>query len=373
MIGIEGPTLAAVRDAEPERAPGVAVAVFPDMSRYNPYQALLERALNDEGVKVVNPGGALSARWVLRERRRLDAVHLHWLELLAFDSKRRYALLLDTLRTARLWLGLQSLRASRMRVVWTVHNLKPHEVSRPRLYRLLERAAASVADDVITHSEYAADQVRGEVKPNGAVHVSYHGSYLGWYPTAEASRAELRDRHGLPEDAFVFLAFGQLRPYKRVADALRAFRGLEGDDLRFLVAGNPSSNAERAELEQCAADDPRVVLELRWIGDEEVDGWHRASDAVVLNYPEIFSSGALLLAWSLGRPVVAPAGGTVDELARYGPIEAFAGGRLADALAGARARWGGDADAAARDATSAAKHFTWDAMASELRGAYSGS
>jgi glycosyltransferase involved in cell wall biosynthesis len=351
------------------------VAVFPDMSAYNPYQALLRRALEQRGVELLGAGERLTPRWALAARRRgVTAVHLHWLELLAFDSKRRHASLLDTIRTLRLWLSLRLLRMAGIRVVWTVHNLKPHETSHPRLYRLLEREAARTADALLVHSRYAAGAVERELAPRGPVLVAYHGSYLGSYPSTPGSREALREAHGVPPDSFVFLLFGQVRQYKRVAEAVRTFLDLDGAQMSLLVAGNPKDEATREELEDLAARDDRVALQLRWIGDEEVEGLHRASDAIVLNYPEIFSSGALLLAWSLGRPVIAPAGGTIDELAPYGPTEPFREGDLGGAMQRAAERWrDGDRDGEPRaDALAAAAHFGWDEMAELLVSLYRG-
>jgi beta-1,4-mannosyltransferase len=349
------------------------IAVFPDMSAYNPYQALLQRALAERGIDVVDAGARLTPRWVLGARRRgIAAVHLHWLELLAFDSKRRFAPALDVVRALRLWLSLRLLRHSSVRLVWTVHNLKPHETSHPWLYRLLEREAAGSADALLVHSRYAAEIVARELRPKGEIRVGYHGPYLGWYAPASKSREELRSCYGLAPDSFVLLLFGQVRPYKRVAEAVRTFRDLDGAQMLVLVAGNPKDEPTREELEALAAQDGRVVLELRWIADEEVEGLHRASDAIVLNYPEIFSSGALLLAWSLGRPVIAPAGGTIDELAPLGPIEAFVPGDLAGAMRRASERWGGGDGQPREDALAAAGRFGWDEMAGVLGELYTG-
>lgn len=343
------------------------MAVFPDMSAYNPYQGLVREALERRGIEVVDAGARLTPSWVRGARDRgVTAVHLHWLELLAFDRTRRFAPALDFARTLRLWLSLRLLRRSGLRVVWTVHNIKPHEAAHPRLYRLLEREAARTADAVLVHSEYAARLVRQELAPRGRIAVSYHGHYLDSYPTTAGSREQLRTRYRLAPDCFAFLLFGQVRPYKRVAEAVRTFKGLDGARLAVLVAGNPKDEPTREELEALAAQDDRVALQLRWIGDEEVEGLHRASDAIVLNYPEIFSSGALLLAWSLGRPVIAPAGGTIDELQPHGPVETFAPGDLGGAMRRAAERFGGGSDAARDDALAAARRFSWDEMAAVL-------
>jgi glycosyltransferase involved in cell wall biosynthesis len=360
-----------MREARPERAAAIKVAVFPDMSAYNPYQALIQRALEARGVELVERGARLTPRWVLGARRGgVDAVHLHWLELLAFDSRRRFAPLLDAIRTLRLWLSLILLRRSPLRVVWTVHNVRPHESSHPHLYRLLERAAASCADAIVVHSQYAADAVARELAPRGQIRVAHHGSYLDWYPPASESRAQLRKSYGLAPDSFVLLLFGQVRPYKGVAEAVRTFRDLDAAQMLVLVAGNPKDEPTRQELEALAAQDRRVVLQLRWIADEEVDGLHRASDVIVLNYPEIFSSGALLLAWSLGRPVIAPAGGTVDELAEHGPIEPFATGDLAGAMRRGYERWSGGDGEPDEAALAAGRRYGWDEMGDALRELY---
>jgi glycosyltransferase involved in cell wall biosynthesis len=360
-----------MREAPRQRAAATRVAVFPDMSAYNPYQALVQRALDKQGIEVVEAGARLTPRWVLgAQKRGVDAVHLHWLELLAFDPRRRFSSVLDTIRTFRLCLALKLLRRSRLRLVWTVHNLKPHESAHPRLYRMLERAAAASADAVLVHSRYAAQMVERELRPRGRIEVGYHGSYLAWYPIAQESRDSLRSRYGLAPDSFVFLLFGQVRAYKRVAEAVRTFSDLDGAQLSLLVAGNPKDQPTREELEALAAKDGRVALQLRWIGDEEVEGVHRASDAIVLNYAEIFSSGALLLAWSLGRPVIAPTGGTTDELEPHGPIESFAPGGLGSAMTRAVERFGDGGGEPREDALAAARRFDWDEMAERLRELY---
>ena len=91
------------------------------------------------------------------------------------------------------------------------------------------------------------------------------------------------------------------------------------------------------------------MLDLREIPDTEVVGLHRAADAGVLAYRDVFSSGALLLALSCGFPVVVPDEGTAREIAGDDACERFAQGGLAAAMERMRA-----ADAEARSAHAAA-------------------
>ncbi len=65
-----------------------------------------------------------------------------------------------------------------------------------------------------------------------------------------------------------------------------------------------------------AAADKRVVLLDRYIPEVEVAELYALADVAVLNYSEVFSSGALLLALSLGLAVLAPRQGTDEFVGR---------------------------------------------------------
>jgi glycosyltransferase involved in cell wall biosynthesis len=109
--------------------------------------------------------------------------------------------------------------------------------------------------------------------------------------------------------------FGLIRPYKGVAPLVRAFHDLVDDDVLLLVAGRPSDDEVRHEIEVAASDDPRIRLTLRYIEDEAVQDFLRAADVVVLPYVQTTNSFAALLALSFGRPVLAPRRGVFSELA----------------------------------------------------------
>jgi beta-1,4-mannosyltransferase len=340
---------------------------FPAPLPYNPYQAALHEALRAYGIEVAAPTERLSPLWVLRHNKDVDVVHLHWLEILAFDPGRRWATLLDYVRGVRLLVALAALKRSRLRVVWTVHNAFPHEPRHRWLYAAIERTARSAADAVIVHSDHAAARVSDRLSPRSVVRVAYHGSYRGSYPDDTRDREAVRAAMDLPTHATVFLVFGMLRRYKRVPEILEAFSRSKDPMMRLVVAGSCSDDELRAAIERRAAVDDRIHLHLRWIDDHEISGLHLAADAAVLNYPEIFSSGALMLAWSFDLPVIAPVGGTVEELTVPGAAVLFEEGQLADALAEARAAPDVLDRATAR---SLADKYSWDAMAREVAAAY---
>jgi beta-1,4-mannosyltransferase len=332
------------------------VAAFPT-DQGAPYLRLLHSALARAGVEIVTRPSLRAAL----DGKPLDAVHLHWLEyLIGGDRARAYV------RGLRLAGALRRLRRSGTRVVWTVHNLRPHERRHRRLEDHVARATLRCADNVVVHSPYAARRVAETYGGAGKLAVVPHGNFIGFYPPPSRSRAQTRAALGLAEDAFVYLIFGQLRAYKRIPEALRAFRSLPDPDARLLVAGAPHDAALRAQIE--AAADERVVLRLGHVPDDEVAELHAAADAALLPYRQVFSSGALLLALSLGLPAVVPAEGA-DDVAGPPATQPFEEGELLAALAAVRV---GDPDRRRRLALEAADRYDWDAIAAYTKELYEG-
>jgi glycosyltransferase involved in cell wall biosynthesis len=331
------------------------------------YLTLLATAVSTAGVEVC--AADTTRLWRLGRTRGVDLVHLHWLEFIAPSAPGAGGLVRTVLRHGRLLALLGWLRIRGVRLVWTVHNLRPHEPVRPRLESLLSRAVSRICHTLVAHSAYAAARIHEQWGRGVNVSVIPHGNYVGLFAAPRGSRAELRRSLGIPDDAYAFLAFGQVRPYKRLADLVSAFRRLDGADLRLIIAGKPVVAEEADHLHRAAGDDARVVLDLREVPDDEVSGLHLCADAAVLAYRDVFSSGALLLALSFGLPVVAPDVGTAAELAGDGAGELFPAGAggLTAALKAMR-----ESDHASRvvAASAVAQRYGWDRVGSETAELY---
>ena len=90
--------------------------------RMNPYVRLLQEALHELGISCSVVDG-LSPRLARSWRGTFDLLHLHWLELLYASPHlgRSLRSLLAVL------LGLLRAKAGGCKLVYTVHNLRPHE------------------------------------------------------------------------------------------------------------------------------------------------------------------------------------------------------------------------------------------------------
>jgi beta-1,4-mannosyltransferase len=273
-------------------------------------------------------------------------------------------------RLLRLAAGLAACRLLGVRIVWTVHNLGPHEADASwaavRAYALLAR----VADVFVAHSHAAAARTQSRFpRSRGRVVVAPHGHYLGAHPPAGRAREDVRARYGVPADAFLLLAFGQVRRYKRLAELGGVVAGAGDGAVHLLVAGASFDPALAEDLETVPGVGDRVHLDLRRVPTEEVSELHAAADAAVCNHAELFSSGALLLALSQGLAVITAESDAAREVADWPAVSTFGDGKeLLDAVGRLR-----DVDEATRRsaALAAASAASWEIAAGSLRAAYS--
>jgi beta-1,4-mannosyltransferase len=335
----------------------------------NQYLDRLTAALREAGVAVV-PIRLAPVAVAMKRVLGVRAVHVHWPEYLVRPFTTTPAeIVLNAVRLARLAAGLATCRLLRIRVLWTVHNLGPHEAdaswAASRAYALMSR----VAQVFVVHSHAAGRRAQSRYpRAGGRLVVAPLGNYLGAHPPAVAPRAEVRARYGVPSDAFLLLAFGQVRRYKRLAELSRAVTAMEGVDAHLLVAGAALEAGLEAELRSIAAAGDRVHLDLRRVPEEEVSELHAASDAAVFNQAELFSSAALLLALSQGIPVITAQSDAAREVAQWPAVSTFQSGeQLLEAVERLRAVDDATRRSAAADAAMAA---SWDRAASTLRDVY---
>jgi glycosyltransferase involved in cell wall biosynthesis/predicted SAM-dependent methyltransferase len=176
----------------------------------------------------------------------------------------------------------------------------------PMLRHLLARSKAA-----IVHSGCVESELRGAGFA-GAVARIPHGA---WIP--DASRSDSRDRLGLDETTPLIGIFGFLKPYKRIAESLRAFRRLVRvhPTAKMILVGEPHPELQLQSLIQSLDLGSQVrILGFRPI--EEFVGYLAACDIVLnLRYPTVGeNSGTLMRALGLGKAVVVSEVGSFSEL-----------------------------------------------------------
>lgn len=216
---------------------------------------------------------------------RHDILHLHWPEKL-YRSPRT---LLRLPKLALTWAALTLTRLRGTRIVRTVHNLRPHETD-GALGRALARSIDRHTDLFITLNPHTP-------VPSGAERIVIpHADYVARFAGIDRTGAV----------AGRILLFGHLRLYKGVAQLLTAFAAIKGDDLSLRFVGKPYEASVAAQVDAAESHDARISHRYGFLPDAELVDEISQASLVVLPYAQMHNSGALFVALSLGKPVLAP-------------------------------------------------------------------
>ena len=171
--------------------------------------------------------------------------------------------------------------------------------------RLLERARG-----VVVHSRFMLEETR-RAGYAGPVAVIPHGA---WIPPAD--RHAYRHKLGLDEITPLVGIFGYLKPYKRIAESLRAFRRLLrlAPNVKMILVGEPHADFPVEAMIRSMGLSASVRI-LGFAPIDEFVGYLGACDVVLnLRYPTVGeSSGTLLRALGLGKAVLVSDVGSFQE------------------------------------------------------------
>jgi len=292
-----------------------------------PYIWLYKETLERQGL-VVHLESEFNLSWLLTKGQSCDAIHLHWIDRVYRPSESNTRsnltgrlinnLLLKSLRGVLRLAGFSAaLLLAKLRgkvVVYTVHEferLRAESWPFVILRRIAHWVIFSLADQIHVHNHYSRQTLEAVYKRKDGVQVIPHGNYVGCYPNT-ISRSEARQQLGLPQDVFVYLFLGWIRPNKGVEDLITAFEKLDMPDGRLMIVGRVSRSCH--QILSLAQNNPTIKLVPEFVPDATIQLYMNACNVCVLPYKYMTTSGAVMLVWTFGRPVIAPAIASFTEL-----------------------------------------------------------
>jgi glycosyltransferase involved in cell wall biosynthesis len=198
-------------------------------------------------------------------------------------------------------------------IVWTAHNLTPHE-RRPEVYDPIYSAWAREAEAVIHHSEWGKERMlaryhfgnrcRHEVIPHGHFGAMWEAAGIPDRATAEAAL-------GLEPCALRIGIVGAPRPDKLVAEVIAGIEASTREDVQLvcwsLGPGDP------------VPDDPRIAIAEQYRGCDPATYATRlaACDALALVFDpdgDMLATGTAADAQGLGLPALTSEWGYLSEV-----------------------------------------------------------
>jgi D-inositol-3-phosphate glycosyltransferase len=195
------------------------------------------------------------------------------------------------------------LRKAGLSVVYVIHNVLPHEISRPDAW--LARQALSQASSFIVQSSIEENRLRA-LLPTANYRLCAMPSYSIFYE-GRIDKEVARRKLNLPQAKYVLLFFGLVRPYKGLDVLLEALSllSLTGDPPHLIVAGEFWEGIDRYQKK--IRDNnltESVLIDNRYIPDEEVGAFFSAADCMVAPYTGGTQSASTSIAAAIGLPMI---------------------------------------------------------------------
>lgn len=272
------------------------VAISPRQSANNEFVEQFADSLADSGARVSGFVGPI------RRSQRFDVAIYHW--------PNRFLRPRDTRRVlselARMWFA--KLRG--MKVVWVAHNKGVHDGTANS--RLLPALFIRSLDGVI-HLSKASRQIINEAYP-GTRRVPdlviVHGRYRDATPPRGFVAPTAQER-------VIIANVGLVRGYKNLEVLLDTAKRLDAGEIGLLLAGKRFDPGLAEQLEASAGGAEHLKTDFRddALPQAEMEAMIDAAHGVALPYSDILNSGSALQTLARNRPILAPAIGSMPELA----------------------------------------------------------
>lgn len=268
------------------------VVMYAPKDFFNPYQTLIY----SEFTSYVTP---ISVDRIMRYKKIgiSDVLHLHWDEHL-FRG--------DEVYVERVKSIIKKFKQEGGKVIWTVHNQMPHEITEIEKQKFLnDRKFIIIHSDLIhVHSDYAVNYLQEDfqVPPQKIFKIS-HPSYLGWYDRPEKIiKSDTKSK--------IFLLFGNVRGYKGIDLIFDAFSRINFPDKvhSLHIAGRGAETISHNNLGKI-----NIRRTDGYIDDDAVPNIFAEADYAIFGFSSILTSGSLMLALTFGKPPICPAHKSIVE------------------------------------------------------------
>ena len=250
----------------------------------------------------------------LKKNEEFDAVHIHWPESIYGLEKANLSdfsyLFTDVLP---FWKG-------ESKIILTRHNETPHLDSdvTVRTYQEIENHL----NGTIHLGAYSYKESRISLK-NGLNEIIPHSCFSSY--DLERPQAVARTNLKIKGDAFVVLAFGDIRNKKERIICTEAFCKLEAKKKillapRLYALARPSARDEPLEWAKWELKNKQKILPGRfringgWVSEDETADFFAAADIVLIPRTNTLNSGLLILAMQYGKVIVGPRCGNLAEI-----------------------------------------------------------
>lgn len=274
------------------------IAYYPFKNHDNKYTSIIIETLNSiEGVEV-RPFSIKRFLLFSKEVWNSDIIWLNWFETVSSGKKAFIRLFC-----------LCILKLIHKKIMYTLHNKKPHLVKQTFLLKFLQYGLYHFSDTIIIHSKLSMDEVPDRYQ--GKTRLIPHPNYINVYGEIVDKNEELEK-----DDVLKLLFIGQVKPYKNIELLISSLSKFNYNEVTLTIAGKPMNDNYKNSLEKISNKQKNIHLSLKFIEDDCIGKYLFSHDLIILPYDirSSLNSGTVMLAFSYMKTVICPRIGTLEEM-----------------------------------------------------------
>ena len=278
------------------------ILLHPDKLWTNKYLDNLYNTIKDEYEVIGYKGVKKSIKIFL-----CDVYHFNWIE----TEKKRFTKL-DYI-AKRIFINI--LKILNKKIIWTVHNSKPHEARDEKSAIKFMKFMAQKSDRIHVLCNVTRDAEILKKYQEKIVYIP-HGDYIQSYKECQI---DIYNRYNISADKKIILFIGNIRKYKNIELLINSFieSKIESDGYILLVCGNCGNEEYKKELIEMSSSN--IYFDFSFIKDDEIEAYLRSADIVIAPYNKNSSinSGTLWMAMSYKKTMILPLIGGVKDINNY--------------------------------------------------------
>lgn len=204
-------------------------------------------------------------------------------------------------------------------IVWTIHNIAPHDKKYLSLHHTIHKWLAGKAAVIHVHSQSAIPIVKEYLQTSEEkIYVLEHPDFPSTEMKKQTAIDEFLNHYGEGRTNLVsptILIFGGISEYKGIREIIDIL-STQKKDFSLIIAGYVKIGQEplhRFIIDKTIQDD-RVIYVPCFIPEEHYPSLLHSADICVFNYDAILTSGGVSMALAYQKEVIAPNKGCLQDL-----------------------------------------------------------
>ena len=287
--------------------------VFPNIkqspdTKANPYIKDFIAAIdNTEGCKVINKEHKNPLLSILKPSQWGDVFILNWFESIP-DFKHGY------IQSILAIFFLFTIKIKGRRIIWILHNKKPHSGKKKIIKSILAYLTAKTSDVIITHASEGVSLINKKYKftANKAFYIDH--------PTKNRMNMVNSIRKNVQYD---LLIWGNIIGYKGVYQYLKYIKDNNIDNIRICVIGKCTTQRIASDITSVTTSNTTIIF--KGASFEELAQYMSISEFVLMPYLQdsILSSGILMDTLSFGAKIIGPNTGSFKDYANNKSLNVY--------------------------------------------------